>query len=140
MACISVAPPQPFSAQLVSGNLHNALVVSRRLPLTADQLLKTTIFTANEPVKSFFIDGEQFIGYEWIMDDDLLITVEQVVEALGGTNATAAIAHIGPPAVSNWKSRGQIPSDMYFVLLEALKRSGKPMPDPSLFGFVEIGC
>lgn len=66
----------------------------------------------------------------------MLETVDQVIEALGGTFKAAAAVSVGPSAVSNWKTRGRIPSDRYFVISDALKREGKKVA-PALFGFSE---
>lgn len=64
----------------------------------------------------------------------MLETVDQVVEALGGTFKAAMAANVGPSAVSNWKSRGRIPSDRFFLITAALEREGKSVA-PGLFGF-----
>ena len=64
----------------------------------------------------------------------MLETVNEVVEALGGTFKAAAIASVGPSAVSNWIKRGSIPSDQFFVISDAIKAAGKEV-SPNLFGF-----
>lgn len=64
----------------------------------------------------------------------MLETVDQVIKALGGTFKAAAVANVGPSAVSNWKSRGRIPSDRFLLISAALERDGKK-PAPELFGF-----
>jgi hypothetical protein len=64
----------------------------------------------------------------------MLTSVEQVIEALGGTFKAAEAAKVGPSAVSNWKTRGRIPSDRFFVITDALRREGKAV-SPGLFGF-----
>jgi len=64
----------------------------------------------------------------------MLETVDQVVEALGGTFKAAAAANVVPSAVSNWKTRRRIPSDRFFVISDALKRRGKKV-SPEIFGF-----
>ena len=66
--------------------------------------------------------------------------VDAMVEALGGTAATARIVRVGDSTVSNWRRANRIPAERYFVFLEALKRSGQLEPDPSLFGFYDVGC
>lgn len=63
----------------------------------------------------------------------MLGTVEAVIEALGGTAATAALAGCKSPAVSNWRSRGRIPAELFLVFSEALSGKGKQV-DPALFG------
>jgi hypothetical protein len=61
-------------------------------------------------------------------------TVEQIIDAVGGTAAAAVLAGVTPPAVSNWKARGFIPSDLFVVFAEALERRGM-IADRSAFGF-----
>jgi len=64
----------------------------------------------------------------------MIKTVEQAVEALGGTGETAKAARVNPSAVSNWKTRGYIPSDRYLLIKAELKRRGQKV-SPRLFGF-----
>ena len=64
----------------------------------------------------------------------MIETVPDVVEALGGTFKAAAIASVGPSAVSNWIRRGSIPSDRFFIISDALRGVGKEV-SPNLFGF-----
>jgi len=64
----------------------------------------------------------------------MLKSVEEVVEAVGGNSAAAALAGVSAPAISNWKARGQIPAEKYFVFVEALSRVGK-RADPTVFSF-----
>ena len=66
----------------------------------------------------------------------MLQTVDQVIHTLGGTGKTAALLKATSPAVSNWKKRGRIPAEFFFVISAALTRKGKSAA-PSLFGFVE---
>lgn len=60
-------------------------------------------------------------------------TVEELVDALGGTVATATLAGVGKTAVSNWKARGSIPAENFLRLSRALSLLEKE-PDPALFG------
>lgn len=64
----------------------------------------------------------------------MLKTVDALVEAVGGTSKAAEIGGVGPSAVSNWKSRGSIPSEKFMLFNSALDRIGL-RADPSLFGF-----
>jgi len=66
----------------------------------------------------------------------MLKTVDDVIEALGGTGAAATLVGIGAPAVSMWRAAGKIPSDNYLVICQALKTRKKRV-DPSVFGFRE---
>ena len=43
----------------------------------------------------------------------MLSTVDDVIEALGGTAAAADLAGVKPPAVSNWRERGRIAQDKF---------------------------
>jgi hypothetical protein len=65
----------------------------------------------------------------------MLTTVDSIIEALGGPAATAAIVGVRPSAISNWKTRGGIPSDKFMLLERALTDRGKGKPSPDLFGF-----
>ena len=65
----------------------------------------------------------------------MLDSVEDVIEALGGTAAAAKLAGVGPSAVSNWKTRGIIPAANFMAFSRALARSRKPEPVPAVFGF-----
>ena len=65
----------------------------------------------------------------------VLKTVEAIIEALGGSSAAAELAGVGMSAVSNWKSRGTIPAELFVVFSRVLERHGN-RADPSLFGMV----
>jgi hypothetical protein len=65
----------------------------------------------------------------------MLTTVDAIIDALGGSAATAAIVGVGPSAISNWKARGGIPPDKFMILERALTDRGKGKPSPDLFGF-----
>ena len=65
----------------------------------------------------------------------MIETIDEIVEALGGTVATGKICGLGAPAVSGWKTRQRIPPEHYFALCEALEVAGKPMPSRDLFEF-----
>jgi DNA-binding transcriptional regulator YdaS (Cro superfamily) len=62
-----------------------------------------------------------------------LATVDDVIEAVGGTAAAAALAGVKPPAASNWRARGRIPPGKSMIFAEALKQRGKEA-NPSVFG------
>lgn len=66
----------------------------------------------------------------------MLNSVEAVIDNLGGTTAAAGIAGVGPSAVSNWKTRGKFPSEMFLLFSEAVARNGSTV-DPALFSFRE---
>lgn len=66
-----------------------------------------------------------------------LTTVEQVIEALGGTAATARLLGAKMTAVSNWKHVYKRFPPRTFVLINGeLKRLGKRAP-ASLWGMAE---
>jgi hypothetical protein len=65
----------------------------------------------------------------------LLGTIEEVIEAVGGRSAAASLAGLNTPnGVSNWKARGRIPPELFFVFKERLLPDGKE-PGRSIFGF-----
>lgn len=65
----------------------------------------------------------------------MIETVDEMVEALGGTVAAGKVCGLGAPAVSGWKTRQRIPPEHYFALCEALEVAGKPLPAKTLFEF-----
>lgn len=64
----------------------------------------------------------------------ILETVDEVIDAVGGTAEAAKLAGIKPPGVSNWRSRGRIPPDKSMIIAETLKAFGKTA-SPTVFGF-----
>lgn len=64
----------------------------------------------------------------------MLTTVDDVIEALGGTAAAAGLTGVTPPAVSNWRERGKIATDKFPLIREALAAKGKEA-SLSVFGF-----
>lgn len=63
----------------------------------------------------------------------MIVSVDEVIEELGGNSEVAALTGVRSPAVSNWRSRGRIPAELFLIFSEALKGKGKEA-DPSLFG------
>lgn len=53
-----------------------------------------------------------------------MITATELIDALGGNQAVAAIAEVGPSAVSNWRKFGCIPPRLYFRFAEVCERRG----------------
>jgi hypothetical protein len=68
----------------------------------------------------------------------MIRTVDEAIEALGGTQRASEELGVSPPAISNWKFRGNIPSDKFMLVTAALKVAGKTI-DPRLFGFELAG-
>lgn len=66
------------------------------------------------------------------MDD--IRTLDDLIDALGGTAAAASKAGVSPPAVSNWRSRGRVPPEHFLRLSDEVGKLGRRL-DPSLFGF-----
>ncbi len=62
------------------------------------------------------------------------MTVDAVIDALGGTSAVAQLTLVRSSAVSNWRRRGRIPSEKFMTLADALKRADLAA-NPVLFGF-----
>lgn len=64
----------------------------------------------------------------------MLRSVDALIDAVGGTAKAAEIGGVGPSAVSNWKSRGSIPSEKFMLFSAEMDRLGL-RADPALFGF-----
>lgn len=64
----------------------------------------------------------------------MLCSVDEVIEAVGGPAGAAALVGVGPSAVSNWRSRGEIPSENFLLFRDALAANGKEI-SPLVFGF-----
>lgn len=64
----------------------------------------------------------------------MLNSIDAVIEAVGGATAAAALAGVSVPAVSNWKARGRIPPEKFF-LFERELANRMMRADRTLFGF-----
>jgi hypothetical protein len=62
----------------------------------------------------------------------MLNSVDDIIEALGGSAATASILGVYPSAISNWKFRGGIPLSNFLLLEKALAARGKRKPSRKL--------
>jgi hypothetical protein len=60
------------------------------------------------------------------------MTIDETIDALGGTGAVARLLDVGAPAVSNWRKAGRIPPRQYFRFAE-IARKHKVKLDPGLF-------
>lgn len=60
--------------------------------------------------------------------------VDDLIDALGGTNKAARKLGKTPRAVSQWRKRKRIPSDLFLTVDTALKAAGKPPAAPEVFG------
>ena len=66
--------------------------------------------------------------------DAVLKTPAEVIAALGGTNATARRLRLPwPQAVSQWRKRNRIPSELFLSVNDALQAEGKRAA-PEVFG------
>lgn len=63
----------------------------------------------------------------------MIESVGALIDELGGTGAVAVLTGFGSSAVSNWRSRGRIPAELYLVFAGALRGKNKTA-DPALFG------
>jgi hypothetical protein len=63
----------------------------------------------------------------------MLKTVDEVVEAFGGTTELARLLDVGAPAVSNAKERGAFPYRWHMILWTESERRGLRI-DPRLVG------
>lgn len=57
--------------------------------------------------------------------DNELQTASAVIDALGGTGATARLTGCKIQAVSNWRRTGRLPSALFVLMDEALRQRGK---------------
>jgi hypothetical protein len=62
-----------------------------------------------------------------------LTTVDDLVEALGGTNVVARLLGVGASAVSNWRSSGEVPKGWHLELSIAAQKIGHTI-SPIVFG------
>ena len=62
-----------------------------------------------------------------------LSTIDEVIDALGGTAKAGAIARVRPSTISMWKARKRIPATTFLVFQGELRRLGL-RADPSLWG------
>lgn len=68
---------------------------------------------------------------------NMLSTIDEVFEAVGGPSAARVISGVkSESAPFNWKARGRIPTEHFLVFSEALRERGKEA-DPALFGFTQ---
>ena len=79
------------------------------------------------------IDVSCMVNYK----PDMINTVEEVIEALGGPSATASLVGLGPSAISNWSARGKISPNKFLIIKAALAALGKDV-DPAVFAFKAV--
>ena len=65
------------------------------------------------------------------------LTVDDIVDELGGTLAVAKLARRPAQAVSNWRVKGKIPSNLFLVFQSALALLDINAP-PSLWGMEQV--
>jgi len=63
------------------------------------------------------------------------MTVNELIDAFGGTTATAMIFKVLPSAVSNWRHDGKFPERLHLRILREAEKRGIPVDD-SIFGLV----
>lgn len=63
----------------------------------------------------------------------MITSVDQMIDALGGTTAAADLAGIDKRVVSNWRARKRVPAEYFLTLSQALADLGKEA-DPAIFG------
>jgi DNA-binding transcriptional regulator YdaS (Cro superfamily) len=66
----------------------------------------------------------------------MLKSVEDIIDALGGTAAAANLLGLSRPAISNWKHRRSIPPENFFAISGALAKK-RLRADSAVFGFRE---
>lgn len=65
-----------------------------------------------------------------------LLTAGQVIDALGGTAATARLTGRKDQHVSNWRASGRLPADTFLILQGELRERQLVAP-PSVWGIKE---
>ena len=65
-----------------------------------------------------------------------LQTAGEVIDALGGTAATARLVGRKDQHVSNWRASGRLPADTFLIIAELLKEKNATAP-PSVWGIRE---
>lgn len=63
------------------------------------------------------------------MDTTELSSVNDIVEALGGTKKVAELIGRTDPAISNWRKLGCFPASTYLVIKGELEKKNKTAPD-----------
>lgn len=64
----------------------------------------------------------------------IIATVDDLVEALGGTKAVAEWAIVSPSAVSHWRSEGKIPRGWHLELYAECLRRKLSIDTGAVFG------
>lgn len=62
--------------------------------------------------------------------------IDNLIDAMGGTTAVAAMCDVSPAAVSMWRMRGGIPANKYLILSKEIGKLSLNV-DLRLFGFRE---
>lgn len=65
-----------------------------------------------------------------------LSTASEVIDALGGTSATARLTKRKLQSVSNWRAEGRLPANTFLQIGAELKQRGFDAP-PSVWGIAE---
>ena len=60
-----------------------------------------------------------------------MMTVDDLVEALGGTGATAVLLGLSAPAVSNWRAAGAVPPKHHYRLYRLCQERGIDWQPPA---------
>lgn len=69
----------------------------------------------------------------WTMTLRTLTTVDEVLDACGGTSASARLTSRKPQHVSNWRAEQRIARDTFLIFQDALAEKKLTAP-PSLWG------
>lgn len=65
-----------------------------------------------------------------------LNTPDEIVDALGGTKRASIKLKMKQAAISNWRARGRIPPEHYFLLMKKYEPDGLTL-NPAAFGMTK---
>lgn len=71
-----------------------------------------------------------------VMTARVLKSAGEVIDALGGTVATAHLTGRKAQHVTNWRASGRLPANTFLVISKELRERGKLAP-PSVWGITE---
>jgi hypothetical protein len=70
------------------------------------------------------LDYAEMVHYKGSMVKTELVSVDEVIDALGGTNSVARQTGNQPSAISNWRRAHRLPAKMYLWFMRELDERG----------------